>query len=88
MPAGPCSGISSATSIAWASDGRASTWRSPSLRLLRRAVEAYRLHTSGGDEIVTKRRIQPMLMQELAHALSRAERSVTRQLARAMEEEG
>src|SRR4051794_41837960 len=29
-----------------------------------------------------------MLMQELAHALSRAERSVTRQLARAMEEEG
>src|SRR3954447_21646075 len=27
-------------------------------------------------------------MQELAHALSRAERSVTRQLARAMEEEG
>jgi DNA-binding MarR family transcriptional regulator len=27
-------------------------------------------------------------MQELAHALSRAERSVTRQLARAMEDEG
>jgi DNA-binding MarR family transcriptional regulator len=29
-----------------------------------------------------------MLMQALAHALSRAERSVTRQLARAMEKEG
>jgi DNA-binding MarR family transcriptional regulator len=29
-----------------------------------------------------------MLMQELAHALSRAERGITRQLARAMEEEG
>jgi DNA-binding MarR family transcriptional regulator len=34
------------------------------------------------------KRIQPTLMQELAHALSRAERSVTRQLARAMEDEG
>jgi DNA-binding MarR family transcriptional regulator len=36
---------------------------------------------------VTKR-TQPTLIQELAHALSRAERSVTRQLARAMEAEG
>jgi DNA-binding MarR family transcriptional regulator len=36
---------------------------------------------------VTKR-IQPTLIQELAHALSRAERSVTRQLARAMDDEG
>jgi DNA-binding MarR family transcriptional regulator len=34
------------------------------------------------------RRTQPTLMQELAHALSRAERGVTRQLARAMEEQG
>jgi DNA-binding MarR family transcriptional regulator len=88
MPAGPCSGINSATSIAWASDRRASKFGGlPLSGLLRRAVEAYRLHTWGGDEIVTKR-TQPMLMQELAHALSRAERSVTRQLARAMEEEG
>jgi DNA-binding MarR family transcriptional regulator len=36
---------------------------------------------------VTKR-TQPTLILELAHALSRAERTVTRQLARAMEDEG
>ena len=34
------------------------------------------------------KRIQPTLVQELAHALSRAERSMTRQLARAMDDEG
>jgi DNA-binding MarR family transcriptional regulator len=36
---------------------------------------------------VTKRS-QPGRIQELAHALTRAERSVTRQLARALEDEG
>jgi DNA-binding MarR family transcriptional regulator len=34
------------------------------------------------------KRTQPILLHELAHALSRAERSVTRQLARALNEEG
>jgi DNA-binding MarR family transcriptional regulator len=34
------------------------------------------------------KRTQPSLLHELAHALTRAERSVTRQLSRALDEEG
>src|SRR3954452_24984495 len=88
MPAEPCSGISSTTSIASASDRRTSTLAFPpvfrsSTACVRSVPPAY----FRWRQDVAKR-IQPTLMQELAHALSRAERSVTRQLARAMDDEG
>src|SRR3954464_7609878 len=87
MPAEPCSGINSATSIARASDRRATTMRSPFFRPSAACARSVPPAYFCWRQDVAKR-IQPTLMQELAHALSRAERSVTRQLARAMDDEG
>src|SRR4051794_2634383 len=89
MPAEPCSGINSATSTAEsAARCRCARCRPALVTLSQGALRDWRLHTPTRGRLMRSNRKEPPLVQDLAQALSRAERCLVRQLTPALVEEG